>query len=173
MYEGKPWPPCGSKFLQYDGHPGYDYDRGQGKSIRGEPILAAARGVVKIPKDGQDNIYSKPQDFKSIFVVHENGFETWYLHPRKHLKKEGETVEEGTPIAEVGCEGLKKCNEKQGYHLHFEVRRTDVVPLILTTVGGVSTSKSFTYSTPIDPYGWAGGGSDPYSKAANIWLWKQ
>ncbi|MBI3798168.1 MAG: peptidoglycan DD-metalloendopeptidase family protein [Deltaproteobacteria bacterium] len=166
-YQGSP---CGPQFLQYDGHTGYDYNYG-----RGTPILTAAPGVIKIPQAGEDNVYSHPEKFNAVVVVHDNGFETWYLHARTLLKSDGDVVEEGGQIAEVGCTGLKKCNEKKGtgpYHLHLEVRRTEIVPLVVTTASGISSGKIFTYSTPVDPYGWAGTDPDPYSKAINVPLWK-
>lgn len=168
IYRGSP---CGSSYLQYDGHTGIDYNVG-----RGTKILAAGPGIVKIPGRGEDNVYSDPQKYKAIVIEHSDGFETWYLHPRSHLKSAGQAVSAGDEIAEVGCEGLKNCNEANGtgpYHLHFEVRRKETIDVAITLPTGVSGTGAFTYSVPVDPYGWHGVGQDPYIKAPNLNLWEE
>ncbi len=168
---------CGTMYLQYDDHTGYDYSPHPGNAAmnRGIAILSAGGGTVRIPNQGTDSVYRNPERFNAIAVVHNNGFETWYLHPRKHLKTDGSSAYAGEAIAEIGCAGLKDCNEKKGvgpYHLHFEVRRIEQVEITVTTaVGLTSNSLSFTYNTPVDPYGWRGKTGDPYNKAINDRLW--
>ncbi|MBP6974915.1 MAG: M23 family metallopeptidase [Candidatus Pacebacteria bacterium] len=56
-------------------------------------------------------------------------------------------VYSGTKLGESGNTG--SCTS--GSHLHFEVRVSNV---------------------PVDPYGWQGGGSDPYTATTNKKLWK-
>jgi hypothetical protein len=76
--------------------------------------------------DGHNNVYSNPSRYNSIVVLHPNGFETWYLHARKHHRLAGDDVTENDSIAEVGCEGQNGCNEakrqKAWDHITFTSR---------------------------------------------------
>ena len=53
-----------------------------------------------------------------VLVEHGEGFTSLYAHNRGNLVKEGDWVEEGTPLAKVGSSG-----RSTGPHLHFEVKR--------------------------------------------------
>jgi murein DD-endopeptidase MepM/ murein hydrolase activator NlpD len=87
------------------GHLGLDIS---GKE--GSPILAAAPGTVIF----SDWLY----DYGfTIIVAHENGFLTVYKHNQTLLKKEGDNVKRGEPIALLGNTGKKST----GPHLHFEI----------------------------------------------------
>lgn len=125
-------------YLNYDGHSGYDY------SYSGKPILAAADGTLEVPvADPVNNPNSNPHDkFNSLQIVHDNGYETWYLHAIEGSEciafhsdklscspdstsrpKPGDkvAVKAGQQIGIVGstCHGAG-C--PLGPHLHFEVR---------------------------------------------------
>ena len=76
----------------------------------GTAIYAAQSGVVEVSttNGGGYGYYIK--------IQHDNGLETMYAHCSKLLVKEGETVQRGQKIAEVG-----KTGSATGCHLHFEV----------------------------------------------------
>lgn len=84
----------------------------------GTPIKASASGVVEFAgkKGGYGNC---------VIINHGNGIKTLYAHASKLLVKEGQKVQKGDTIANVGSTG-----RSTGPHLHFEVH-----------VGG----------TPVDP----------------------
>lgn len=77
----------------------------------GSPIKAADNGVV-VTAEYQDNGYGN-----IIIIDHNNGFVTYYAHLNKIDVKEGDTVEKGSVIGELGNTGFST-----GPHLHFEVR---------------------------------------------------
>jgi len=83
--------------------------------------------------------------FGRIEVDHGNGYETWYMHLSRFDVIVGQSVEAGQVIGVSGDVG-----SAGNPHLHFEVRLNGV---------------------PVDPYGWAGAGSDPYLAAPNQLLW--
>jgi murein DD-endopeptidase MepM/ murein hydrolase activator NlpD len=87
-------------------HAGIDID-GQ----RGDPILAAAPGVVV--SAGTDGPYGR-----RVEIDHGDGIVTLYAHADRLLVHTGDQVRAGQRIAEVGRSG-----NARGTHLHFEVRR--------------------------------------------------
>ena len=76
----------------------------------GSPIVAAAAGVV---------IFAgfHPQYGYAVEIDHGNDLMTRYAHSSKLLVREGDLVQRGRKIAEVGSTG-----RSTGPHLHFEVR---------------------------------------------------
>jgi murein DD-endopeptidase MepM/ murein hydrolase activator NlpD len=76
----------------------------------GSPIVAAAGGVV---------IFSgfHPQYGYMVDIDHGNDLVTRYAHTSKILVREGDLVQRGRKIGEVGSTG-----RSTGPHLHFEVR---------------------------------------------------
>jgi len=48
------------------------------------------------------------------------------------------------------------------------------VLVVVTTAEARTAASPFSYSTPVDPYGWKGGSEpgDPYTKATNVPLWR-
>lgn len=76
----------------------------------GSPIVAAAGGVV---------VFSglHPQYGYMVDIDHGNDLVTRYAHASKLLVREGDVVQRGRKIAEVGSTG-----RSTGPHLHFEVR---------------------------------------------------
>jgi murein DD-endopeptidase MepM/ murein hydrolase activator NlpD len=76
----------------------------------GMPIVAAAAGVVMFAG-------FHPQYGNMIDIDHGNDLVTRYAHASKLFVKEGDVVQRGRKIAEVGSTG-----RSTGPHLHFEVR---------------------------------------------------
>ncbi|WP_101908617.1 M23 family metallopeptidase [Marasmitruncus massiliensis] len=91
---------------QTKGHSGLDLGAG-----KGTPIRAALPGTVYVVR------YSTSGYGYHVMVDHGGGFVTLYAHCSKILVTEGQTVNVGTVIAEVGSTG-----RSTGNHLHFEVR---------------------------------------------------
>jgi hypothetical protein len=77
----------------------------------GEPVHAAARGLVIYAGDGL-------QGYGHVVIIrHDDSLTTVYAH-NSHLEvKQGNTVNQGTVIAKVGSTG-----HSTGPHLHFEIR---------------------------------------------------
>jgi lipoprotein NlpD len=79
---------------------------------RESDIRAAAGGVVKLSGWG-------PEDYgKTVVIIHQEGYETWYAHNASVLVAEGNTVVPGQVIARMGRTG-----NARGNHLHFEIRK--------------------------------------------------
>ena len=89
-------------------HAGIDFP-----APRGTIVLSAGSGEVTFvgQKSGYGNV---------VEVTHAAGLVTRYAHLSAFIAKEGQTVQTGTPIAEVGSTG-----RSTGPHLHFEVRRKE------------------------------------------------
>jgi murein DD-endopeptidase MepM/ murein hydrolase activator NlpD len=82
---------------------------------RGDFVYAPAAGVI-IATDYYHELYGK-----LIIIKHKYDFVTYYAHLDKISVKIGQTVERGQKIGEMGNTG-----ESEGYHLHYEVRRSAV-----------------------------------------------
>ena len=91
---------------QHHHHDGIDID-----GVRGEEVRAVASGIVV--RSGSEGKYGK-----TVVIDHGNGVTTLYAHASRLLVREGDEVEQGETIAEVGATG-----NARGTHLHFEVRR--------------------------------------------------
>lgn len=61
--------------------------------------------------------------------------------------QQNQYIEAGVKIGTSGNTG--SCSE--GAHLHFQVERNEV---------------------PVDPYGWTGTGTDPYTRERSVILWE-
>ncbi len=167
----------GKKYLQYDGHPGFDFvTTDQNKS--GEiPVLAAAEGTVvcsNVPVPAQcstkstaDPCIEGPGEIK---IRHPNGYFSIYLHLSSSSVTANEHVSAQQQIGMSGDTGV--CGNP---HLHFEVRKS--------TCGNHAACRCDLAQTvnvknciPVDPYGWSGVGEDPYmhgkNKVPNVELWK-
>ena len=90
---------------QWTMHEGVDF-----LADAGAPIVAAASGVVVFAG-------FHPQYGYAIDIDHGNDLVTRYAHSSRLLVKEGDVVQRGRKIAEVGSTG-----RSTGPHLHFEVR---------------------------------------------------
>ena len=96
--------------INYDGHPGYDYNVG-----KGTPVKAAAAGDIEIvPADAGAGIY--------IRIQHADGYETQYLHLSKVNVTPGTHVLTGALIGWSGDTGAAAGHP----HLHFEVKKNGV-----------------------------------------------
>ncbi len=90
------------------GHNGVDI-----ASTPGTPILASASGRVIVAKvGGYNGGYGN-----MIIISHDNGVQTVYAHLRSVGVKNGQQVDQGEQIGELGNTG-----RSTGPHLHFEVR---------------------------------------------------
>jgi len=81
------------------------------KGDRGEPITAAAPGVVVVSG-------VEPRYGRVVKIEHEWGFTTVYAHNDDNLVEVGDWVVGGQRIASIGRTG-----RATSYHLHFEIRR--------------------------------------------------
>ena len=86
-------------------HNGIDF-----KGPHGEPILAAATGVVT--HAGWQSGYGK-----TVEITHGNGLMTRYAHLSRINVTTGQKVEQGLQVGAMGSTG-----RSTGTHLHFEVR---------------------------------------------------
>jgi len=84
-------------------------------------------------------------EHNTIYIDHGNGYTTHYLHLSQRVASDGATMTRGQVIGVSGDAGAPGAP-----HLHFEVRFNGV---------------------PVDPYGWGGAGSDPYTHAPSEQLW--
>lgn len=92
----------------------HDHDGIDLKADEGTPIHAAETGQVVYAGD-------ELGDYGNVVIIkHRGRWATVYAHNRKHLVDEGEFVEKGDVIAEVGETGNASTP-----HLHFEVRRNN------------------------------------------------
>lgn len=146
-------------FVGIDGHEGYDW-----LLPEGTPIVAVADGVVEIA--GISLPYFCPplgrivDDQVLVRIDHDlpGGIRvrSIYVHLQQRTVVAGQPVTAGQVI---GLSGNTGCSTDP--HLHFAVER-----LTQTNDGAPS---------PIDPYGWAGAGPDPWESdpagAASIRLW--
>ena len=83
------------------------------KNNPGTKITATADGVVEVT--GHDNGHGN-----FIEINHGNKFQTSYLHLKKELVKQGQTVKRGQVIGLMGNTG-----RSTGAHLHYEIRYRD------------------------------------------------
>jgi len=105
------WPLAGRIMTPFNApgrrhHDGIDIDGELGQIIR----AAAAGRVLDAGRDGRYG--------KAVLLDHGENLTTYYAHASRLLVEEGDWVEQGDPIAEVGCSG-----NARGTHLHFEARR--------------------------------------------------
>ncbi len=103
------WPTEGKLVHRYDpaaGRKGLDIG---GK--RGQPVVAAASGVVVYSGEGLIG-YGK-----LVIIKHNDTYLSAYGHNSRLLVKEGQQVKQGMRIAELGG------TRKEGNILHFEIRR--------------------------------------------------
>jgi murein DD-endopeptidase MepM/ murein hydrolase activator NlpD len=92
--------------IRYRGaHRGIDFTAPQGTAV-----FAADRGTVLTV--GRQRLYGN-----FVVVDHGNGVVTLYAHHRANFVKEGQIVQRGQKLAEVGRTG-----NATGPHLHFELR---------------------------------------------------
>lgn len=118
---------CG--LLTYNRHDGTDFRLKNKKQMEdGVAVLAAAEGIVKAIRDGEEDRlmkYAPPEELKNkecgngIVVTHAEGWETQYCHLKKHSVQVtvGQKVKKGETIAQVGLSG-----QTTFPHVHLTVR---------------------------------------------------
>lgn len=108
------WPIEGEVTSRFGPRNGSFHDGIDIAAPEGTPVLAAA--------DGQVIFSDALRGYGNVVIVrHENGYLTVYAHNRVNLVKEGQTVRQGEPVAEVGQSG-----RASGANLHFEVRKDNL-----------------------------------------------
>jgi uncharacterized repeat protein (TIGR03803 family) len=165
------------KYLQYDGHPGYDFatkDQNKNGQI---PVLAAADGTVvcsnvPVPANCTTTTTTDPciEGPGEIKIRHPNGYFSMYLHLSSSSVTAKEQVSSQQQIGISGDTGV--CGNP---HLHFEIRRS-TCGNAQSCVCNLKQTENVNNCIPVDPYGWWGVGEDPYmhksKKVENINLWK-
>lgn len=153
----------GSTYLNYDGHPGYDY-----RCVENvDEILAAADGVLRQPQDPEDDpINGDPGKFNSIMIEHGDGFQTWYLHAKFGTL----TVPPDTDV--VAGQAIAKCGKEGtgGPQLHFEVRKglNQIIDPYLEAIWAVGPALRLSGSCP-GPVELRFSGATPNGKVALGW----
>lgn len=94
----------------------HDYNAVDIAADCGQPILAAAEGLVIEAKD--DNYWNEGYG-NYILILHPTDLKTRYAHTAKNLVKIGDYVYQGQKIALIGNSG--NTQGWTGCHLHFEV----------------------------------------------------
>ena len=146
---GGPDPGFSAGYAQTPGLQDYLYYSGHDGYDYGlyyEPIAAAAPGRVILANWLIPNCHSCLSGL-TVEVDHGNGLMTFYGHMSRLLVAKGQYVGRGQVLGISGMTGTAT-----GPHLHFGVYHLN---------GG----------GPVDPYGWSGGGADPWSRdMGNLWL---
>jgi len=159
----------GDSIEALDGHMGYDWVMPEGT-----PLLAAASGIVTRAGLGSEQ-YCPPLGRStrngSVVVLHETPegehFAIAYAHISRAEVSAGDAVAAGQVLALSGNTGCST-----GPHLHFQVEYQSRAQAPVITGGvGVPAVRGIA----VDPFGWAGGGPDPWSEnpwgARSSWLW--
>jgi len=124
----------------------YDGHDGWDLGIYYEPVLAAADGIVTYADWMSPGCHGCGFG-QGVRIDHGNGFDTLYGHLWRIDVGTGQRVRRGQVIGISGATG-----NAAGEHLHFSLYRH----------GGY---------VGVDPFGWAGDGTDPWSHdAGNLWL---
>lgn len=123
------------RFLNYDGHPGYDYPYD-----KDTPIVAPAAGkLFKATKDTVNHTHNPKSkcfdddawtEWHAFYIEHDNGYVSWFLHADRLAKDIEKTIKkdlskfvvvtQGEVVGYVG--NYTKC-ASVGYHLHYELRK--------------------------------------------------
>jgi len=90
---------------------------GEHKFHQGMDIPAPTGTDVHAIRKGKVVFSGEQRGYGNVVILdHENGFITKYAHNQKNLVKEGDEVDAGSVIAQVGSTG-----KSTGSHVHFEV----------------------------------------------------
>jgi len=135
--------------LSYTGHDGYDFAYASGARL-GDPVLAAAPGTATYRYDKWSG--------NAILIDHGNGYQTRYYHLSEQdlvLKDKNESipVSDRQQIGRVGFTGNVLPVGAAGTHIHFMV------------IKDKDGNGNFDDNIPdglVDPFGWRGGGADPW-----------
>lgn len=122
---------CGHQ--TYDGHDGIDFRIADLRAMaEGVVVVAAAPGTVRATRDGMPDVsvadtglepVRKRECGNGVMIDHDGGWATQYCHMKQGSirVREGDRVEAGTPLGEVGLSGMTEFP-----HLHLSVYRDDV-----------------------------------------------
>jgi Peptidase family M23/The GLUG motif len=153
--------PQDPRYLNYDGHPGFDYHASSNTTI-----YAPLGGILRKAKIDNVNHSASScankngwDEWHSFYIMHgtmngstfiSNGYSTWYLHVNSLLVNGGNYVNKGDKIALSG--GFGPCGTPTGPkslspHLHFEVRRGQLELIGKDANGGPVQDQI------MDPYG--------------------
>jgi len=139
----------GETNFYYDDHHGIDYTT---NGVEGRHIYAADGGVVR--SAGWENEADHEQGYGyRVYLYHSTSSQrTVYGHliENSNLFNVDDSVVRGEIIALSGDTGVST-----GPHLHFGIYDCDCT----------------TGTEQLDPYGWSGGGSDPWPYNTNSYLW--
>lgn len=157
-FNGKTITSWGEDVGTYDSHAGYDF-----MMPIGTPILAAAAGTVvtAAPATFFCPITNGDVTQNGVQIEHRipggNVYWTYYAHMSTVTVTVGQVVTAGQPI---GLSGNTGCTTAP--HLHFQLDR----------INGTNDGQL----TIVDPYGWTGAGTDPWTLkpngAVSLNLWK-
>jgi hypothetical protein len=93
-----------------------DFNRGSGADDLGDPVVAAAAGVVRTASNqGSANGYGN-----LVKIEHSGGYFTYYAHLDSMAVSVGQSVAQGATIGAVG--NTSKPGNDISPHLHYEVR---------------------------------------------------
>jgi len=139
----------GETVFSYDDHHGLDYLTNE---IEGKEIYAAADGNVRVVGWENPMNHSQGYGFRMYLYHGSSSQRTVYAHLIEDSNNfdVSESVIRGDVIASSGDTGLST-----EPHLHFGVYDCDCT----------------TDTEQVDPYGWSGGGSDPWPYNTNNYLW--
>lgn len=156
-FNGRTITSWGENVGTYDSHAGYDY-----LMPIGTPIFAAAAGTVLTAESASFfcPILNQTVSQMGVQIVHHvaggNVYQTYYAHLSSMSVTVGQQVSAGQ---QIGLSGNTGCTTVP--HLHFQLDR------ITGTNSGALAH--------VDPYGWTGSGTDPWSAnpqgAASLNLW--
>jgi murein DD-endopeptidase MepM/ murein hydrolase activator NlpD len=117
------WPVSGDVTSGYNAVRGDDYHHAVDIAAwTGTDVIAAAPGTAYPDTLGAGG--------KTVWVYHENGYRTGYMHLSSRDVYSGQQVEAGDKIGEVGDTG-----ESTGPHLHLQITRDGVTQFIPGTRG--------------------------------------
>ena len=110
------YPFPGHTWTSYSGHEGIDIHY---TGILGQPIYAAASGVVSYAVNGYGNMEGSSGLLSygnCVFIDHGNGWESRYAHMTEAVVQQGTYIQEGQLIGYVGNSG-----NSFGAHLHLSL----------------------------------------------------
>lgn len=109
--------PCSQYTCHHDGTPAADL--GITEAWEGTPVYAIVSGTIKNfgYRSGFGRLGPAPQECESFQLVGDDGWTYWYGHVRKTNVKNGERVQAGQQISEIG---QSRCADDTPPHLHID-----------------------------------------------------
>ena len=93
-----------------------------GKNHNGTDFLGNIGDSVEASDGGTVSFSGASEGYGNLIIIdHKNGYETYYGHLNKSYVSEGDKVESGEIIGEIGSTG-----NSTGPHLHFEIRKNGI-----------------------------------------------